>query len=80
MRGRRQWHGRTYVNRTNYPFHFNQDREPPEVEAKYTLYMYEALFALRQVSEELGLRLDDIEGILHGNARRLIDSVGKPAP
>ena len=40
MRGRRQYRDRAYVNRTSYPFHFNQDREPPEVEANYTLFMY----------------------------------------
>ena len=48
MRGRQQWTGTSYINRTNYPFHFNRDREPPEVEARYTLYMYEALDAIKQ--------------------------------
>ena len=46
MRGRRQYVGREYRNRTSFPFFFNQQREPPEVEAKYTLYMYEELAAL----------------------------------
>jgi glutamate-1-semialdehyde 2,1-aminomutase len=78
MRGRRQWHGRTYVNRTSYPFYFNKDREPPEVEAGYTLYMYEALRAIRQACEELGLGRGDVEAIFHGNAERLIESMGKP--
>ena len=32
MRGRRQYRERTYINRTNHPFHFNHDREPPEVD------------------------------------------------
>ncbi len=73
MRGRRQWHGRTYVNRTSYPFHFNRDREPPEVEARYTLTMYEALRALKQACEQLGLARDDVEAILHGTARRRVD-------
>ena len=75
MRGRRQWQGRTYVNRTDYPFHFNRDREPPEVEAGYTLYMYEALAALKRACDELGLAREDVEAIFSGNARRLIDSV-----
>ncbi len=75
MRGRRQWHGRTYVNRTNHPFHFNRDREPPEMEAEYTLYMYEALRALRGACDEVGLARADVEAIFHGNARRLIQSV-----
>ena len=75
MRGRRQWQGRTYVNRTSYPFYFNRDREPPEVEAQYTLYMYEALRALKEACDELGLAREDVEAILYGNAQRLIDSI-----
>ena len=74
MRGRRQWRGRTYVNRTNYPFHFNKDREPPEVEATYTLYMYEALRALRQACESCGLERGQVEAIFRGNALRLIEA------
>jgi len=75
MRGRRQWHGREYVNRTNHPFHFNRDREPPEVEAEYTLYMYEALRALKTACDDLGLERENVEAILYGNARRLVDTV-----
>jgi predicted TIM-barrel fold metal-dependent hydrolase len=74
MRGRRQWRGRAYVNRTSYPFHFNKDREPPEVEATYTLYMYEALKAIRQACEDLSLSRQQIDGLFHDNARRLIDA------
>ncbi|MCD4824333.1 MAG: amidohydrolase [Phycisphaerae bacterium] len=74
MRGRRQWQGKTYTNRTSYPFYFNKDREPPEVEATYTLYMYEALYALKQACENLGLTRQDVEAIFNDNARRLIDS------
>ena len=72
MRGRRQWHGRTYVNRCSYPFHFNKDRESPEVEATYTLYMYEALKALKAACDDLGLGRHQIENMFHGNAARLI--------
>jgi hypothetical protein len=75
MRGRRQWQGRTYINRTNYPFHFNKEREAPEIEAQYTLYMYEALRALKQSCEELGFGRGAVEAIFRDNARRLIDGV-----
>ena len=76
MRGRRQYGDRTYVNRTSHPFHFNQDREPPEVEAEYTLYMYEDLRAIKQACDELGLAdRRHIEAIFHDNAARLIQSV-----
>ncbi len=72
MRGRRQWKGTTYINRTSYPFHFNQDREPPEVEAAYTLYMYEALRALKSACEALSLGADDVEAIFCGNAQQVL--------
>jgi hypothetical protein len=75
MRGRRQWHGTTYINRTNYPFYFNRDREPPEIEATYTLYIYEALRALKQACEMEGLSRTQVEAILHDNARQLIAAI-----
>jgi sugar (pentulose or hexulose) kinase/predicted TIM-barrel fold metal-dependent hydrolase len=75
MRGRRQWRGRTYINRTNHPFYFNKLREPPEVEAHYTLYMYEALRALKDACRQLGVQRSQIEAVFSGNARRLIHSV-----
>jgi len=76
MRGRRQYRARTYVNRTNHNFHFNKDREPPEVEAQYTLYMYEDLRALKQACEALGIvERRQIEAIFHDNAARLIEWV-----
>jgi len=76
MRGRRQYRDRTYLNRTNYSFHFNQDREPPEVEATYTLFMYEDLRAVKQACGELGISgRSEIEAIFHDNAARLIDGI-----
>lgn len=78
MRGRRQYDGRTYTNRTDYPFHFNRQRESPEIEALYTLYMYEELLAIRQACEALELGPDDVAAIFHDNARRLIGMTGAP--
>ncbi len=72
MRGRRQWSGETYTNRTNYPFYFNKDRESPEVEANYTLYMYEALKAIKQACNELKLNKNDINKLFFDNAEQLI--------
>jgi len=77
MRGRRQWQGRSYVNRTSYPFHFNRDREPPEVEARYTLYMYEALRAIKEACQRLDLDRTAVEAIFSGNARRLIEPIAR---
>jgi len=74
MRGRRQWLGRRYINHTSANLHFNKVREPPDVEAKYTLYMYEALRAIKQACDEVGVDPDGIDAIFHGNADRLIAS------
>ena len=77
MRGRRQYSARGYVNRTSHPFHFNRDRDPPEVEAKYTLFMYEDVLGIKQACVELGLDTpQNREAIFYGNASRLIHSVG----
>jgi uncharacterized protein len=75
MRGRRQWQGRTYLNRTSHPFYFNQNREPPEIEATYTLFMYEALKGLKQACQDMNLGPDQVQSIFEGNARRLIQSI-----
>lgn len=75
MRGRQQWRGDSYVNRTNHPFAFNHDREPPEIEAGYTLYLYEALRAIKDACTMAGLARTGVEAIFHGNARRLIDAI-----
>lgn len=75
MRGRREHHGTSYVNRTNYPFHFNRERESPEIEATYTLYMYEALLALRMACEAEGLSRREVEGILRDNGLQLVANI-----
>lgn len=72
MRGRRQWSGSSYTNRTSYPFYFNKNREAPEIEAEYTLFMYEALLAIKNAAQELGLSKNDIESIFYKNAEQII--------
>jgi len=75
LRGRQQWDGAKYAYRTDYPFYFNRDREPPEVEAQYTLAVYEGLRALKETCSACGLRRDDVEAMLFGNAQRLADRI-----
>jgi len=76
MRGRRQYRDRTYVNRTNYPFHFNRRRELPEIEARYTLFMYEDIRAIKQACAELGLtERRHVEAIFHDNAAQLVAGI-----
>jgi uncharacterized protein len=83
MRGRRQYQDRTYLNRTNHPFHFNRQREAPEIEAAYTLFMYEDLAAIKRACTDLGLVApSDIQAIFHDNAARLAAGIlaRKPTP
>jgi hypothetical protein len=76
MRGRRQYLGRNYINRTNHPFYFNREREPAEQEAKYTLFMYEDIHGIQQACLELGITgRSEIEAIFHDNAARLIRGI-----
>ena len=76
MRGRREYRDRTYINHTSHPFHFNQHRETPAVEAGYTLFMYEDLRAIKQACGELGITAQaDIKSIFHDNALRLIQPI-----
>ncbi len=77
LRGRRQWNGRRYFNRTSVPLHFNTEREAPEIEAGYTLYMYEALRAIKDACIRLGFGANETNNLFHGNADRLIQDILK---
>ncbi|MEA3401589.1 MAG: amidohydrolase family protein [Armatimonadota bacterium] len=75
MRGRRRWEGDRYINLTSGDYSWNTDREPPEVEATYTLSLYEAIAACLDTLMGLGFGEAEIEAIFHDNARRLVDEV-----
>ncbi len=75
MRGHRVWEGETYRNVTSADYPWNTDREPPEVEARYTYFIYEALKALREGAERAGLTAGDLEGVLFGNAQKLLTGI-----
>lgn len=76
MRGRRQINGRKYVNRTNYPFFFNKERESAEIEAQYTLMMYEDILSVKKACQATGNdNPEAIRAIFHDNAERLINHV-----
>jgi len=78
MRGRRQYKDRSYINRTSHPFAFNKEREPSEVEASYTLFMYEDIYAIKQACADLGITdRRQIELIFHDNAASLVKRVEK---
>lgn len=75
MRGRRRWEGDRYINLTSGDYVWNTDREPPEVEAAYTLSLYEQMAACIDTLFALGFGEDTIEALFHGNAQRKIDEV-----
>lgn len=75
MRGRRCWEGDRYINLTSGDYSWNVNREPPEVEATYTLFIYEALAACVDMARCLGYGEAELEAMLHGNARCLVDRV-----
>lgn len=73
MRGRRQIRGLKYVNRTSYPFYFNKEREPEEVEKDYTLMMYEDILSVLTAADENGCGdAASVERIFGGTAKRLM--------
>ena len=75
MRGRRRWEGDRYINLTSGGYAWNTDREPPEVEATYTLSLYEQIAACIDTAFALGFGEQTIEALFHDNARRKIDEV-----
>ncbi|MFO7947934.1 MAG: amidohydrolase family protein [Armatimonadota bacterium] len=75
MRGRRRWEGDKYINLTSGDYGWNTDREPPEVEATYTLYIYEAMAACIDMTLALGFGEAELSAIFNDNARGLIDKV-----
>ncbi|MFB3892155.1 MAG: amidohydrolase family protein [Phycisphaerae bacterium] len=79
MRGRRTWEGRQYINHTSHDFYFNRGRrEPPEIEAGYTLYMYEALKAIKDACADMGLGAGDVRAMFLDNAQRLLTLAAGP--
>ncbi|NLO74883.1 MAG: amidohydrolase family protein [candidate division WS1 bacterium] len=75
MRGRRRWQGDQYLNLTSSDYSWNTNRQPPEVEAGYTLYIYESMAALVDTCLQLGFGTEEMEALFYGNARRLMDEV-----
>jgi glutamate-1-semialdehyde 2,1-aminomutase len=72
MRGYRVWEGETYRNITSADYPWNTDRQPPEVEAQYTYFIYEALKGMREGAERAGLTQGDLEDVFFANAHRLL--------
>jgi len=78
MRGYRVWESEKYRNVVSGDYPWNTDRQPPEVEAEYTYFVYEALKAMREGAECAGLSTTDLEDVFFNAAHRLLagDSQG----
>ncbi|MBM4083030.1 MAG: hypothetical protein FJ278_25200, partial [Planctomycetes bacterium] len=74
MRGKQECHGDQYVNFVRGDYVWNVNRKLPEVENRYTFFMYEALLALRRGIEQAGLGKDAARQILCENATMLMRS------
>jgi len=75
MRGRRRWEGDRYINLTSGDYSWNTNRALPQVEATYTVYLYEAIAACLDTCRALGFGQTEIQAVFHDNARRLVDQV-----
>jgi hypothetical protein len=77
MRGMRRHEGDTYLNYSDGDYQWNTPdrRQPPEVEAGYTLYLYEELRAFKQAAQQVGWGRDEVARVMNGNARALVAAV-----
>lgn len=67
-----------YYNMVPRGFYGDVSKEPhmrETDETDVTLMIYEQILALKRVAEELNLSKQDVEDIMYGNAKRLIDSM-----
>jgi predicted TIM-barrel fold metal-dependent hydrolase len=70
--GRRTWTEREYHNLCRENYSWNARHEPPEVEASYTLFLYEQMRAILDAMERHGYRASQRDGVFWGNARRAL--------
>ncbi len=72
LRGYRTWDGKQYRNVVSGDYPWNIDRQPPEVEAQYTCFIYEALKAMREGAEQASLAATDLDDIFFSTAHNLL--------
>ncbi len=74
MRGMRRHEGDTYINYSDGDYQWNtpERRQPADVEAGYTLYLYEELRAFKRAAERAGWGREAVAAVMNGNARRLV--------
>lgn len=74
MRGMRRHQGDEYINYSDGDYTWNtpERRQPPEVEAQYTLYLYEELRAFKTAAERVGWGRPEVSRVMNDNARELV--------
>lgn len=72
MRGIRSHVGSEYFNYTDGPYSWNTHRQPADVEAQYTYFLYQELRALIQALERLGFEADSMRRIAYTNSAELL--------
>ena len=77
MRGVREHRGDEYLNFSDGDYTWNtpERRKAPEIEAEYSLYIYEQLRAFKLAAERAGLAAEQVAQVMGGNARRLVGEV-----
>lgn len=70
--GRRSWTEREYRNLCREPFSWNRQRESPEVEAAYTLFLYEQMRVLLEACDRHRFTPEQRDGLFWSNARRAL--------
>lgn len=76
MRGMRRHEGDAYINYSDGDYRWNtpDKRMPADVEAGYTLYLYEELRAFKQAAQGAGLGPAEVALVMNGNARALVEA------
>jgi uncharacterized protein len=76
MRGVREHVGDKYINYTDAPYSWNNNRKSAEEESEYTYFVYEELRAIIRAVEQGGFGKEAMEKIMHSNAEHLLAGLG----
>ena len=71
--GKREWTERDYVNLCRENYSWNKNRKPPDVEAGYTIFLYEEIRAILDAIDRCSLGDEVRNGVFRNNALRVLD-------
>jgi uncharacterized protein len=70
--GTREWTERTYTNLAREDFSWSRNHRPADVEARYTIFMYEQLRNILDTMDRLGIAAEERAAFFSGNAREVL--------